>query len=142
MVYVRGQAHDYDRWGGPEWSWEQCLPFFKQHERHHRVAGQVNFGKPAWLSTCSTQKAFFLKKKKYDQPTTKTDVPGHVAAVHGGSGEWHVNKISSEWPVLHAFHDAAVQAGIPATDDFNTGNNTGVGFVYSFCELREGVQHP
>ncbi|NBP73809.1 MAG: hypothetical protein EBU57_11800, partial [Alphaproteobacteria bacterium] len=32
------------------------------------------------------------------------------------------------WDVLDAFAQAAVQAGIPATADFNRGNNEGVGY--------------
>jgi choline dehydrogenase len=32
------------------------------------------------------------------------------------------------WDVLDAFAQAAVQAGIPATDDFNRGDNEGVGY--------------
>ena len=32
------------------------------------------------------------------------------------------------WDILEAFSTAAQQAGIPATDDFNTGDNEGVGY--------------
>lgn len=35
MIYMRGQATDYDGWaqmGLSGWSWEDVLPFFKQHE--------------------------------------------------------------------------------------------------------------
>jgi len=38
MIYMRGQAQDYDHWkscGNPGWSWEEVLPVFKQHEDHH-----------------------------------------------------------------------------------------------------------
>jgi choline dehydrogenase len=37
MVYMRGQAGDYDHWrqlGLPGWSWTDVLPFFKKHEHH------------------------------------------------------------------------------------------------------------
>jgi choline dehydrogenase-like flavoprotein len=43
MVYMRGQAGDYDDWrqrGLPGWSWEDVLPFFKQHEDHFLGAGE------------------------------------------------------------------------------------------------------
>lgn len=36
MMYVRGDASDYDRWandyGCEGWSWDDCLPFFKKSE--------------------------------------------------------------------------------------------------------------
>ena len=35
MVYMRGQAGDYDHWrqlGLPGWSWDDVLPYFKKHD--------------------------------------------------------------------------------------------------------------
>ena len=49
-------------------------------------------------------------------------------AMHGASGEWHVQRQRLHWDVLDAFVEAAQQAGIPATSDFNRGNNEGVGY--------------
>jgi choline dehydrogenase-like flavoprotein len=50
MVYMRGQAGDYDHWrqlGLPGWSWSDVLPYFKKHEHHflgesehHAVGGE------------------------------------------------------------------------------------------------------
>jgi choline dehydrogenase len=48
--------------------------------------------------------------------------------MHGSGGEWRVEKQRLRWDVLDAFARAAQQAGIPATDDFNRGNNEGVGY--------------
>lgn len=31
-IALRGQPKDYDEWGMPEWTWEQCLPAFKKLE--------------------------------------------------------------------------------------------------------------
>jgi choline dehydrogenase len=49
-------------------------------------------------------------------------------AMHGAGGEWRVDKQRLRWDVLDAFAQAAQQAGIAATDDFNRGNNEGVGY--------------
>jgi len=41
MIYMRGQARDYDLWadltGDDGWSWENVLPAFKAHEDHYRL---------------------------------------------------------------------------------------------------------
>ncbi len=37
MIYMRGQAADYDHWrqlGLTGWGWDDVLPYFKQHEDH------------------------------------------------------------------------------------------------------------
>ena len=48
--------------------------------------------------------------------------------LHGAGGDWRVDKQRLRWDILDAFAQAAVQAGIPATDDFNRGSNEGVGY--------------
>ncbi len=92
MIYMRGQARDYDGWadatGDAGWRWDACLPYFKRHEDHHRGAD----------------------------------------AMHGAGGEWRVERQRLRWDILDAVVQAAQQAGIPATDDFNRGNNEGVGY--------------
>ncbi|MSQ19419.1 MAG: choline dehydrogenase [Betaproteobacteria bacterium] len=45
--------------------------------------------------------------------------------MHGSGGEWRVEKQRLSWEILDAFSDAAVEAGIPKIDDFNTGDNEG-----------------
>jgi len=47
---------------------------------------------------------------------------------HGQGGEWRVERQRLSWPILDAFAQAAVQAGIPASEDFNRGSNEGVGY--------------
>jgi len=92
MIYMRGQARDYDGWadtlGDDAWRWQACLPYFKRHEAHWR-------GSDEW---------------------------------HGGNGEWRVERQRLSWELLDAFALAAQQAGIPASDDFNRGDNEGVGY--------------
>ena len=47
---------------------------------------------------------------------------------HGKGGEWTVSKQRLRWPIMDKFREAAVEAGIPASDDFNQGDNFGVGY--------------
>lgn len=62
---------------------------------------------------------YFLKNEDYDGP----DDP-----LHGKGGEWRVEDMRLEWKVLDLFRAAATEAGIPATEDFNRGDNEGVGY--------------
>lgn len=91
MIYMRGQAADYDGWrqmGNPGWGWDDVLPYFKKSEDH----------------------------------------VGGPSAHHGVGGEWRVDNMRLHWDVLDHWRDAAVAAGLPLTDDFNTGDNEGVGY--------------
>ena len=63
---------------------------------------------------------------------------GGADALHGSSGEWRVEKQRLSWEILSAFADAAVEAGIPRTEDFNRGSNEGVG--YFEVNQRRGVR--
>ena len=56
------------------------------------------------------------------------DYHSDVNQWHAKGGEWTVSKQRLRWPIMDQFKEAAVQAGIPATDDFNRGDNFGVGY--------------
>ncbi|QID16578.1 choline dehydrogenase [Nitrogeniibacter mangrovi] len=90
MLYLRGQARDYDEWaaltGDAGWAWDQVLPVFKGVEDHWHGEGEH----------------------------------------HGSGGEWRVEQQRLRWDILDRFAEAAAQAGVPATPDFNRGNNLGV----------------
>jgi choline dehydrogenase-like flavoprotein len=91
MIYMRGQAADYDRWrqmGLAGWGWGDVLPLFLAQEDHF-------------------------------------DPPGPL---HAKGGEWRVEHPRMRWAVLDAFAEACAAAGIPASADFNTGDNLGVGY--------------
>ena len=47
---------------------------------------------------------------------------------HGAGGEWRVEKQRLSWEILDAWREAAQEAGIPKTDDYNRGDNEGSGF--------------
>lgn len=103
MIYMRGQARDYDQWaaltGDDSWRWENVLPDFKQHENHY-LGDAANAAQ---------------RDAQFD-------------AYHGHGGEWRVEKQRLRWDILDAFAEAAQQAGIPHTPDFNRGDNEGVGY--------------
>ena len=102
MIYMRGQSRDYDGWaaatGDDTWRWEHCLPYFLRHEDHWRGADEMHAA------------------------------PGFDAKGQRMGGEWRVERQRVRWDILDAFAQAAQQAGIPATEDFNRGNNFGVGY--------------
>ena len=116
MIYMRGQARDYDGWarrtGDPAWEWPNCLPYFLRHEDHWR--GDEAGAQPMHAG------------------------PGRDASGRRAGGEWRVEKQRLSWPILDAFAQAAQQAGIPATEDFNRGDNEGVG--YFEVNQRRGVR--
>lgn len=51
-----------------------------------------------------------------------------ASADHGAGGEWRVERQRLRWDILDDFAKAAQAAGIPASEDFNTGDNEGVGY--------------
>ncbi|CAM8654167.1 BetA Choline dehydrogenase and related flavoproteins [Comamonadaceae bacterium] len=116
MIYMRGQARDYDQWAqltaDAHWNWDNSLPYFKLHEDHHLGATPLHGA----MGTAS--------------PIIKNNatVYGEVLRHHRAGGEWRVEKQRLRWDVLDAFAQAAQQAGVPATEDFNRGNNEGVGY--------------
>ena len=116
MIYMRGQARDYDGWaaltGDMQWGWAQSLPYFLLHEDHHQGATALHGARgsaPALMQDSNTPYRAMLRH-------------------NNAGGEWRVEKQRLRWDVLEAFAQAAVQAGIPASEDFNTGDNEGVGY--------------
>jgi choline dehydrogenase len=91
MLYLRGQARDYDAWaqhtGDARWNWDSVLPVFRASEDHWRGAD----------------------------------------AMHGAGGEWRVERQRLHWDILDHFTEAAAQAGIPISADYNRGDNFGIG---------------
>ncbi|WP_085706909.1 GMC family oxidoreductase [Pseudomonas sp. B35(2017)] len=51
MIYMRGQAGDYDGWaaeGNPGWAWRNVLPLFKQSENHFAGAAEFHGDQGEW----------------------------------------------------------------------------------------------
>jgi choline dehydrogenase len=66
------------------------------------------------------------------------DHHGGGSEFHGAGGEWRVEKQRLKWQILESFAKAAEEQGIAATDDFNRGDNSGVG--YFEVNQRRGVR--
>jgi choline dehydrogenase len=99
MIYMRGQSRDYDHWA------------------------QLT-GDDAW-SWANVLPAF---KKHEDHYLGAGGNDQEFANYHAAGGEWRVEKQRLRWDILDAFAQAAREAGIPRTVDFNRGNNEGVGY--------------
>jgi len=52
------------------------------------------------------------------------------AKEHGVGGEWRVEAPRLSWEILDAFCEAAIEYGIPAVTDFNTGDNEGICYFH------------
>jgi choline dehydrogenase len=88
MIYMRGQALDYDSWrqkGLVGWGWTDVLPYFLRHEDHIAPSGEH----------------------------------------HRSGGEYRVEHPRVRWDILDAIRQAGEQAGVPAVEDFNGGDNAG-----------------
>jgi len=51
MIYMRGQAADYDLWrqmGNPGWGWDDVLPYFLRSEDHHGGDSAMHRGGGEW----------------------------------------------------------------------------------------------
>jgi len=100
MIYMRGQRRDYDGWAD--------------------AVGDETWSWDACLP-------YFKRHEDHwrgDADGGDDDFRAH----HGHRGEWRVERQRLRWDVLDAFARAAQQAGIPATDDFNRGDNHGVAY--------------
>ena len=116
MIYMRGQARDYDGWaqitGDESWSWQHSLPYFKLHEDHYQGANALHGARGTVAELLADASSSYRQTLRHRQ----------------AGGEWRVEKQRLRWEVLDAFAQAATQAGIPASDDFNRGDNEGVGY--------------
>jgi choline dehydrogenase len=66
------------------------------------------------------------------------DHHGGATGLHGGGGEWRVEKQRLSWQILDAFRDAADQVGIHKVDDFNGGDNAGC--AYFEVNQKRGIR--
>jgi choline dehydrogenase len=108
MVYMRGQAADYDHWrqlGLTGWGWDDVLPYFKRHENHflgesdlHGVGGELRIEEPRvqW----DLLEAFRAAAEQADIKS----VPDFNTGDNEGCCAFHVNqKRGRRWSAATAF---------------------------------------
>jgi len=108
MIYIRGQAADYDHWrqlGLTGWSWNDVLPIFKQHENHflgisdhHAVGGEwrVEHPRVRWDlldAFCSAAEQAGIRR-----------IIDFNTGDNEGSASYHVNqKFGRRWSAARGF---------------------------------------
>jgi len=98
MIYMRGQSRDYDHWA--------------------ELTGDDTW---SWAQVLP---AF----KQHEDHYLGGGADPKFSEFHASGGEWRVDKQRLRWDILDAFAEAATQAGIPRSSDFNRGSNEGVGY--------------
>ena len=114
MIYMRGQAADYDHWrqlGLNSWGWDDVLPYFKRHENHfmgeseaHAVGGEWHVAAPRvrW----DLLDAF---RAAAEQAGIKT-IPDFNRGDNEGICAFHVNqKRGRRWSTASAFLKPALR---------------------------------
>ncbi len=102
LLYIRGQAADYDGWrqmGCEGWSYSDVLPYFKRAE--HQERGEDEY--------------------------------------HGTGGPLNVSDFTEKHPISAALLEAAVEAGIPRSNDINGREQEGVSWFQ--CSIKGGKRH-
>lgn len=103
MLYIRGQADDYNHWaqrGNPGWSYDDVLPYFLKSE-HSEI----------------------LSDGSQRDETEQLD-----AAYHNEGGPLHVSDLRNKYEILDKLTDAAESCGYPRNSDFNGASQEGFGY--------------
>ena len=104
MIYMRGQASDYDLWAqateDDRWRWGDG-------QQQSGSAGQT-------LAIYKSLEDYFDGANPW----------------HGAGGEMRVERPRVRWEILDAWQAAAAQAGIAPIDEFNRGDNAGSAYFH------------
>jgi choline dehydrogenase len=76
MIYMRGQAADYDDWaalGNTGWGWDDVLPIFKQTEDHYAGATEFHGGSGEWR--VERQRLSWKILDAFRQAAQEADIP-------------------------------------------------------------------
>ncbi len=109
MIYMRGQAADYDRWavatGDSSWQWHSVLPLFMKSEDHHGGASAVHGSGGEWR--VERQRLSWPILDAFRQAASQTGIPS-VEDFNGGDNNgcayFEVNqKRGIRWHTAKAF---------------------------------------
>ncbi len=108
MIYMRGQAQDYDGWrqmGNTGWGWDDVLPYFKKSEDHHNGGSELHGSGGEWKVArqrlnWEILQAFQAGAAEFGYEPTKDFNSG----TNEGSGFFEVNqKNGIRWNATKAF---------------------------------------
>ena len=108
MIYMRGQARDYDLWaeqGNPGWSWDEVLPLFKRSESHYAGDSAGHGAQGEWR--VEEQRLSWDVLDAFRQAAAETGIES-IADFNGGDNEgcsyFQVNqKRGVRWNASKAF---------------------------------------
>ncbi|MBP1888152.1 GMC family oxidoreductase [Sinorhizobium mexicanum] len=108
MIYMRGQARDYDLWrqlGCVGWSWEDVLPLFRKSEDHYRGADDMHGAGGEWRVEKARVRWAVLDA--FQKAASEAGIPETEDFNRGsneGSGYFDVNQRSGvRWNTAKAF---------------------------------------
>ena len=116
MIYMRGQARDYDLWrqmGCTGWSWDEVLPFFRKSEDFYRGENELHGTGGEWRVEKARVRwavldAFQAAAKEAGIPES----PDFNTGNNEGSGYFDVNQRSGiRWNTAKAFLRPAMRRG-------------------------------
>ncbi len=116
MIYMRGQARDYDLWrqmGCSGWSWDDVLPFFRKSEDYYRGETAMHGTGGEWRVEKARVRwavldAFQAAAREAGIPET----PDFNTGDNEGSGYFDVNQRSGiRWNTTKAFLRPAMRRG-------------------------------
>lgn len=117
MIYMRGQARDYDQWatlsGDESWRWEHVLPLFKKTENHHNGGDAFHGVGGEWR--VEKQRLSWKILDAFREAAAQTGIPMTDDFNRGdneGCGYFEVNqKRGVRWNTAQAFLKNAVRHG-------------------------------
>ncbi|MCG6558385.1 GMC family oxidoreductase N-terminal domain-containing protein [Ruegeria sp. 1NDH52C] len=108
MIYMRGQAADYDGWrqmGNTGWGWDDVLPYFRRSEDHHKGESDLHGAGGEWKVTTQRLsweilRAFQEGAREFGYEPTEDFNSG----TNEGSGFFEVNQRNGvRWNTTKAF---------------------------------------